>query len=237
MLSIAKLRVGQEAYHLSGVAQSLDDYYTGAGEAAGNWIGGGASRLGLTGEVSAEDLRAVLAGLAPGTGGLDPNGKQLAVSARRVPGFDLTFKLPKSASVLYAVADDPRVQGAVIDAGEVAVREAVAWLEREAIRAQRGSHNKAWLDRQQANNPDTAHLWRPRRITTSGVVGAAFRHRTSRAGDPLLHWHVLVANLVEGADGRWSAFAHPEMYRAARTAGEIFQASDRRSTTGQVPAP
>ena len=33
MLSIAKLRVGQEAYQLSGVAQSLDDYYTGAGEA------------------------------------------------------------------------------------------------------------------------------------------------------------------------------------------------------------
>ena len=29
MLSIAKLRVGQEAYHLSGVAQSLDEYSTG----------------------------------------------------------------------------------------------------------------------------------------------------------------------------------------------------------------
>jgi hypothetical protein len=34
MLSIAKLRVGQEAYHLSGVAQSLDDYDTGAGAPA-----------------------------------------------------------------------------------------------------------------------------------------------------------------------------------------------------------
>ena len=34
MLSVAKLRVGQEAYQLTGVAQSLDDYYTGAGEAA-----------------------------------------------------------------------------------------------------------------------------------------------------------------------------------------------------------
>ena len=41
MLSIAKLRVGQEAYHLSGVAQSLDEYYTGAGEATGVWVGGG----------------------------------------------------------------------------------------------------------------------------------------------------------------------------------------------------
>ena len=35
VLSIAKLRVGQEAYQLSGVAESLDAYYTGAGEAEG----------------------------------------------------------------------------------------------------------------------------------------------------------------------------------------------------------
>ena len=234
MLSIAKLRVGQEAYHLSGVAQSLDEYYTGAGEATGVWVGGGAARLGLRGDVDADSLRAVLAGMAPGTGGLDPNGKQIRPSARRVPGFDLTFKVPKSASVLYAVSDDPRVQGAVIEAGETAAREAISWLEREAIRAQRGSHNTAWLDRLRAEDPEAARRHGPRRITTSGVVGAAFRHRTSRAGDPLLHWHVLVANLVEGNDGRWSAFAHPDMYRAARTAGEIFQAAVRRELTASL---
>ena len=64
MLSIAKLRVGQEAYHLSGVAESLDAYYTGSGEAAGQWVGGSTARLGLTGEVSAEDLQAVLASIS-----------------------------------------------------------------------------------------------------------------------------------------------------------------------------
>ena len=234
MLSIAKLRVGQEAYHLSGVAQSLDDYYTGAGESVGQWLGGGATRLDLTGDVRPDDLRAVLAGLAPGTGGLDPNGNELRTSARRVPGFDLTFKLPKSASVLYAVSDDPRVQGAIIDAGETAVREAIAWLEREAIRANRGSHNKAWLDKQQAVDPNNTTQWRPQRITTHGVVAAGFRHRTSRAGDPLLHWHVLVANLVEGNDGRSSAFAHPEIYRSAKTAGQIFQAVARRELTASL---
>lgn len=81
-----------------------------------------------------------------------------------------------------------------------------------------------WIERQQALHPTEAHLYQPRRIVTSGVVAAAFRHRTSRARDPLLRWHVLVANLVEGNDGRWSAFAHTDLYRAARTAGEIFQA-------------
>ena len=237
VLSLAKLRVGQEAYQLSGVAESLDAYYTGAGEAPGVWIGGGAGRLGLSGEVAAQDLRAVLAGMAPGGGGLTPNGETIRPSRKRVPGFDATFKVPKSASVLFAVSDDPRVQGAIIEAGDHAVREAIGWLEREAIEVQRGSHNKAWIEAKRAAlveaGEDPSQVG-PRRLKTNGVVGAAFRHRTSRAGDPLLHWHVLVANLVEGADGKWSAFAHPDLYRQARAAGEVFQAAFRAELTRRI---
>jgi conjugative relaxase-like TrwC/TraI family protein len=227
MLSIAKLRVGQEAYQLSGVAQSLEDYYTGVGEASGAWLGGGASRLRLEGEVAPGDLRAVLAGLAPGWGGLTPNGTALRTQPRRVPGFDLTFKAPKSASVLYAVSDDPRVQGAIIEAGEAAMRAALGWLEREAIRVRRGSHNAAWL----AAHPDEHG---PHQLSTSGVVAASFRHRTSRAGDPLLHWHVLVANMAEGTDGRWSALYGTELYRHARAAGEVFQAVFRNELSASL---
>jgi len=123
------------------------------------------------------------------------------------------------------------VQGAVIEAGEAAVREAIGWLEREAIQVQRGSHNRAWLEAQLTRGDVDMTMIGPRRLPASGVVGASFRHRTSRAGDPLLHWHVLVANLVEGSDGKWSAFAHPDLYRAARTAGEVFQAAFRRELT------
>jgi conjugative relaxase-like TrwC/TraI family protein len=231
MLSIAKLRVGQEAYQLSGVAESLDDYYTGSGEAHGQWVGGGAARLGLEGQVTPEDLRAVLAGLRPDTGGLDPNGNTHRPHPRRVPGFDLTFKAPKSASVLYAVSDDPRVQGAVIEAGEAAMRSAVGWLEREAIQVQRGSHRKEYLE---SLTPERRAQAGPKRLGTTGLVSASFRHRTSRASDPLLHWHVLTANLVEGADGKWSAFAHPEIYRHARAAGEIFQATFRAELTDSL---
>jgi conjugative relaxase-like TrwC/TraI family protein len=228
VLSIWKLRVGQEAYHLSGVAQSLDDYYTGAGEVPGQWVGGGAERLGLAGTVAGDDLRAVLAGIQPGTAGLSPNGTAINPHPRRVPGFDLTFKAPKSASVLYAVSDDPRVQGAILEAGEVAMRTAIGWLEREATRVQRGSHNVAYLARL---SPADRTLAGPHRLATSGVVAASFRHRTSRAGDPLLHWHVLVANLVEGTDGKWSSLVHPEIYRHATAAGHLFQATMRAELT------
>jgi conjugative relaxase-like TrwC/TraI family protein len=229
MLSVAKLRVGQEAYHLSGVAQSLDDYYTGTGEANGVWVGSGSTRLDLFGEVTPSDLQAVLAGLRPGSGGLTPNGDRQHPHPRRVPGFDLTFKAPKSASVLYAVSDDPRVQGAIIEAGEAAMRAAVGWVEREAIRVRRGSHNQAWLARH-SGEPGAG----PKVEPSNGVVAAAFRHRTSRAGDPLLHWHVLVANLVQGVDGKWSAFLHPELYRNIRAASEVFQSAYRSELTHRL---
>lgn len=234
MLSIAKLRVGQEAYQLSGVAQSLDDYYTGRGEADGTWAGVGAERLGLEGPVAADDLRAVLAGMAPGSGGLTPDGSTVRTHVRRVPGFDLTWKAPKSVSALYAVSDDPRVQGAILEAGEAAMRAAVSWLEREAIWVRRGSGDVAYLNDLAARDPAAAEAARQRPVKGRGVVAASFRHRTSRAGDPLLHWHVLVANMVEGPDGRWGAFVHPELYRHARAAGELFQTVLRGELTARL---
>jgi conjugative relaxase-like TrwC/TraI family protein len=234
VLSVAKLRVGQEAYQLSGVARSLDDYYTGSGEAPGRWSGEGAARLGLAGVVEPDDLRAVLAGLAPGSGGLSPNGEQVRVHPRRVPGFDLTFKVPKSVSVLYAVSDDPRVQGAIIEAGNHAVRETIGWLEREVIRVRRGTGNERFLADLATRDPEAAAAARIRALPATGAVAAVFRHRTSRAGDPLLHWHTLVANLVEGPDGRWSAFVHPDLYRAARSVGEVFQTVLRAELTARL---
>jgi conjugative relaxase-like TrwC/TraI family protein len=227
VLSVAKLRVGAEAYQLTGVAQSLDDYYSSAGEAAGWWAGLGAERLGLDGEVSGDDLRAVLAGIRPGTGGLTPNGETIHPHPRRVPGFDLTFKAPKSVSVLYAVSDDPRVQGAIIEAGEAALRQTLAWVEREVMAVRRGTGNERFLADLAAKDPAAAEHARIRTERGAELVAAVFRHRTSRSGDPLLHWHVLVPNMVRGTDGRWSAFVHPDLYRMGRAAGEVFQATLR----------
>ena len=137
MMSLWKLRVGVESYYLAQVASGLDEYYTGSGEATGRWAGAGASLLGVDGAVGAADLRAVLAGLAPGTG-LTPNGTRLAAHSRRVPGFDLTFSVPKSVSVVYALGD-PLVQTTVVEACEAAVSEALSWLEREACFVRRGT--------------------------------------------------------------------------------------------------
>jgi conjugative relaxase-like TrwC/TraI family protein len=66
------------------------------------------------------------------------------------------------------------------------------------------------------------------------LVAAAFRHRTSRAGDPQLHTHVLVANLGRGVDGRWSALDGRRLYVHARTASFVYQAVLRGEMTRRV---
>ena len=53
----------------------------------------GSELLGLDGEVTADDLRAVL-------NGRSPDGEALAASNRTLPGFDLTFSVPKTSLVI-----------------------------------------------------------------------------------------------------------------------------------------
>src|SRR5208283_4534088 len=55
-------------------------------------------------------------------------------------------------------------------------------------------------------------------LPAQGLVAAAFMHRASRAPDPHLHSHVLVANLAPGPDGRWSALDARGLFLEMRTA-------------------
>ena len=57
-----------------------------------------------------------------------------------------------------------------------------------------------------------------------GLIAAAYRHRMSRALDPQLHTHVVAANLARGSDGRFTALHGAPLYRAAKTAGFLYQA-------------
>ncbi len=97
MLSIAKLVARAEDYYLRTVAAGREEYYTGAGESAGYWLGEGARLLGLSGEVAPEHLRTLLAGVSPQGEILTAGG---VAQTSRVAGFDLTFSAPKSVSLL-----------------------------------------------------------------------------------------------------------------------------------------
>jgi Ti-type conjugative transfer relaxase TraA len=205
VLSIGKLAAGSEGYYLASVARGAEDYYLHAGEAPGRWLGAGARELGLEGEVAGDDLRAVL-------GGVDMNGTALA--KRKVPGWDLTFSAPKSLSILHALGG-PGVAGDVREAHEAAVDAAVDYLARTAAYGRRGHAGAV-------------------EVQAPGLVAAAFRHRTSRAGDPQLHTHVLVSNMALGSDGRWGAVISPRLYAHAKTAGYLYQAHLRHELTRRL---
>ena len=98
----------------------------------------------------------------------------------------------------------------------------------------RGSDDRRYLNNLAAIDPAAAEAKRLRVDRGADLIAAVFRHRTSRAGDPLLHWHVLVPNLVRGADGRWSAFVHPDLYRLQKAAGEVFQAALREELSRRL---
>lgn len=156
-----------------------------------------------------------------GDRGGDVFGAALARAGERVDvrraGLDLTFSAPKSVSVLFGLGDE-RVAGEVRAAHRAAVEQTITYLEGLAARAMRG-HN------------EDGH---PPRIATTGWRAAAFDHAASRSDDPQLHTHVVVPNVVQGVDGRWSAFDTREVYRQAQTGGYLYQAVLRGELTRRL---
>ncbi|MGD9572386.1 MAG: MobF family relaxase [Thermoleophilia bacterium] len=227
MLSVAKLALGQEAYYEQQVALGLDDYYAGRGESPGLWAGMGAEELDLSALVHNADLGTLLRGVSPADGErLRAPAKERTITVRTldeatgewrdeaktlapVAGYDLVFSCPKSVSLLHALTDDESVRRAISDAHEASWRAALSYLESEACVIRRGRGGAI-------------------RERGEGFVAAAFRHRTSRAQDPHLHTHVIVANLARSADGKWRALDGEAILRTYRlAAGYLYEANLR----------
>lgn len=212
MLSIGKLGRGQEGYYLGKVAEGAEDYYSGEGEAEGYWLGDAAEDLGLQGKVTPAQLTGMLTGENPASG--EPLGLQRVSGKGPVPGFDLTFSAPKSASVLWALGGHP-VAAEVKAAHAAAVEAAVGYLQREACWTRRGAGGREF-------------------VYGSGFLGAGYVHRSSRAGDMQIHTHVLIANATQGPDGRWTRLYHPAIYEHAKAAGFIYEAHFRDELTQRL---
>ena len=183
MLTIGKLGVGQERYYIDKVAEGAEDYYSGEGERPGEWFGNAARDLGLEGEVSPEQLTAMLTGRNPVNG--EPLVGMNGVPAKGgVPGFDLTFSAPKSVSLLWGIGG-PLAALEVSEAHQEAVASALSYMQREACWTRRGAGGAEF-------------------VKGNGYLAAGYVHRSSRNGDPQLHTHVLIANATRGPDGRWT---------------------------------
>lgn len=115
--------------------------------------------------------------------------EEVAAGTRRaVAGYDFTFSVPKSVSVLWGVADTG-TQALILEAHHQAMGEVLAFLEREVATTRRG------VD---AGDGAVAQA------DVVGIAATAYDHWDSRVGDPQLHTHVVISNKVKTAgDGRW----------------------------------
>src|ERR671931_627469 len=224
VLSVSKLTPGQESYYERSVAAGLDDYYAGRGESPGVWTGRGARALELDGLVHEGELGRLIRGIHPHTEEelrqhpkarritverIDPFTDDRRIETKKlapVAGFDLVFSVPKSVSLLHALGDE-ETRRAVNEAHVAAWQAALAYLEDEACVVRRG----------------TGGILREH---GEGFVAAAYQHRTSRAQDPNLHTHVIVANMARRpSDGKWRALDGEAILKTYRlAAGYLYQA-------------
>ena len=123
---------------------------------------------------------------------------------RVVAGFDFTCSVPKSVSALWAVAD-PAVQAAIVEAHHAAVADVVALMERDVAATRVGHAGVA-------------------QVATRGLIATAYDHYDSRAADPQLHTHVVIANKVQGEDGKWRALDGRPMHQAVVAISEHYNA-------------
>jgi conjugative relaxase-like TrwC/TraI family protein len=231
VLSVAKLTPGQEGYYERSVADGLDDYYAGRGESPGVWTGRAAKALGLEGVVREGELGRLIGGKHPRTEEtlrshyrarritierIDPISGERTLEVKKlapVAGFDLVFSPPKSVSLLHALGDE-QTRRAVQEAHLSAWQAALGYLEDEACVTRRGRNG----------------VWREH---AGGFVAAAYQHRTSRAQDPHLHTHVIVANMAKTpSDGDWRALDGEPILKGYRlAAGYLYQAHLRAELT------
>jgi conjugative relaxase-like TrwC/TraI family protein len=170
------------------------------------WAGRAAEDLGLTGAFDAAAFRALLTGRHPAT------GRALRTGQATVAGYDLTFSAPKSVSVLFGLGGDDVAQ-AVLDAQAQAVAGALRYLEWHALSAVRQAQSARSI------------------VPASGAAAAVFSHGVSRNADPHVHSHVVLANLVHGADGRWSSTDQRALFAHRPAASAAYHAHVRAALT------
>ncbi|PFG43759.1 DNA primase catalytic core [Isoptericola jiangsuensis] len=188
-------------------------YYTHPGTPAGVWVGSAVPDLGLaigdgaTREQAERQFSRFAHPVAGTPLGAPPRQLHTAraqESPDQVSGFDLTFSIPKSVSVIWGVADRD-TQAAIMTAHRDAITRTLDWFETEVASTRQGRAGVA-------------------SASMRGVIAIAYDHFETRDGDPHLHTHVALANRVRRTfDGKWLTLDGRTVYRSAVAMSELHQ--------------
>jgi conjugative relaxase-like TrwC/TraI family protein len=127
-----------------------------------------------------------------------------------MPAWDLVLRPHKDVSILYALGDEATGRR-VAEAQQAGVRAAVAYLDSQVgtRTARHGAEH----------------------VRGEGLLAVGFTHRTSRAGDPLLHTHLIITNRTQGPDGQWRTLDSRHLLAHRATADAMYQAAYQAELT------
>lgn len=161
-------------------------------------FGKGVAALGLAATFQPQEFKSLLYGH-------DLEGNVL--HARRVDSTqhraatDYTFSAPKSVLITALIQQDQRA----IQAHDSAVEVALSVMEARYT--------------QTRISTDTGR----RKVKTSNLVAAVFRHETSREQDPQLHSHCVVINARQLPNGSWRSMSNDAAIAHQKLLGQIYQ--------------
>lgn len=207
---------------LQGSAGAIAEYYSGAAgyyaaESEGQWWGGAAAGLGLSGKskVRTRHFERLLGGLHPHraeplvptrkskTGGQERVSPGSTKTPRdRAPGFDLTFSCEKSVTVLWAVsdaADRKKIEACM----SRSVTSTLEWFEEHVTTSRSGKGGST--------------------LEFAKLVAARYVHVVNRSGEAQLHEHVVLPNVALCKDGKYRTLDSRQFHRWARSLGPIFR--------------
>ena len=236
-LQVAKIGLEHAAYYsrtarqeaharsVAGVDPAANYYLADSPIGPGVWLRSGAMGVAEGAEVTPEQLRAFLSCHDPATGrqlgrnyeigGHAPDARGIQRRRRNLSAFDWTISVPKSVSALWALAD-PETRYEIEQAFLAAVDAAVDYMTRNAVVSRRGT-----------DGVEVATV-------SEGPTVARFLHTDSRAGDPQLHAHLLVANRVLCDDGAWRTLDGRAIYPHAKAGGILAGAVLRAELTSRL---
>jgi len=171
-----------------------DNYYSREqSEASSEWYGRGASDQELVGTVEHDDFRNMLEGRFEG---------EAPTSNTHNPGRDLTFSMPKSASILALVGGDRRIINAYMDA----VKEGLSYTEKHLIYTRQRNESGKRVN-----------------IKTEHATIALFPHDTNRDQGPNVHIHAVISNGTKTKDGTYAAINFFPLYSVRYELNQIVQ--------------
>jgi conjugative relaxase-like TrwC/TraI family protein len=210
-----------------------NDYYSKGERVTGTWVGIGAEKLGLNGEVTPEQFEALRTNQNPLTGEkLTPRTKDTREASTREAEVEFRKRHHRAGT-------EAEIEAHRLKMGQLPNRVAFYDFQCSAQKSVsimgvlagddrlRDAHERAsrvglkelekFVSRQ--NNTATTRGSE----LTGNICGAAFTHDASRALDPQLHTHFVLGNATQTESGKWFALHENAMLDAVRYAGKVYQ--------------